>query len=83
MRLQGTDLPVHAMEIDPEEAMAKLRAALSEAEASAESVGGGEGASSSTDAKVDLGNILRKVQELAWGAARGPAPGDGRGNCGR
>ena len=76
VRLQGTDLPVHAMEIDPEEAMAKLRAALSEAEASAESVGGGEGASSSTDAKVDLGNILRKVQELKLGELlEDPPPG--------
>ena len=54
---------------------------LSEAEPG-ESVGGGEGRHPPRTPRSIWETSFGRFR-AAWGAARGPAPGDGRGNCGR
>ena len=56
--LEGTDLPVWAMEINPEETMDQLRGLLKKVEESDVSD------DKSGNPKIDFGNILQKIQDL-------------------
>jgi len=69
--LEGTELPVYAMEINPEETMDDLRGLLQKAESARV-----EDTDPTGNPKVDLGKILEKVQDLKLGELlEEPPPG--------